>query len=338
MSCPFPEAKRAAIDRGLMAAFGTAELDGAQPISGGLSGAGLWRIRVGGIAYVLKIDGARDAINDPVRSHACMRTAAAAYLAPRLRYADAEDGVAIMDHLAPKSLALDYPGAGHELVVELARAVRVLHETPAFPPLIDYLDGIAGLIGQHRALDILDPAATQDLFACFGQLRAGYRTAPDDLVSSHNDLNPGNVVYDGARLWLIDWDAAFLADRYVDLATVAGWFTRDAGGEAALLTTYFGAPPTVEQQARFYLMRQVNHLFCGLIFLNAAAAERPGVRLADRTLAGPDLATLHQHLATGEFAILQWENRVVYGKARLAAALQGLRAPAFGASLAQVAA
>jgi aminoglycoside phosphotransferase len=337
MSCLFPPAKQAAIDRAMMTAFGTAELDGAQPISGGLSGAGLWRIRVGGIAYVLKIDGARVAINDPVRSYACMRTAAAAFLAPRLRYADAEDGVAIMDHVTSKSLALDYPGAGHELLVELAQAVRILHETPAFPPLIDYLEGIASLIGQHQALDILDPAATQDLFALFGQLRAGYRTLPGDLVSSHNDLNPGNIVYDGTRLWLVDWDAAFLADRYVDLATVAGWFTRDAGGEAALLTTYFGGPPIVDQQARFYLMRQVNHLFCGLIFLNVASAERPGVRLADRTLAGPDLTTLHQRLGSGEFAILEWENRVVYGKARLAAALDGLRAPAFGAALAQLA-
>ena len=63
-----------------MAAFGTTELGGAQPLSGGLSGAGLWRIRVGGIAYVLKIEETRDVIRDPARTYACMRTAAAAFL------------------------------------------------------------------------------------------------------------------------------------------------------------------------------------------------------------------------------------------------------------------
>jgi aminoglycoside phosphotransferase len=338
MSSPFPEACRPLVDRALMAAFGTCELDGAQSISGGLSGAGVWRIRVGGIAYVLRIAGARDGFSDPVRGHACMRTAAAAFLAPRVRYASDDDGLAITDHIAPHSLALDYPGKGHELVIELAQAVRVLHQTPPFPPLVDYLDGMDNLIALHRQLDVLDPAATGELFDRFAELRAGYRTRPCDLVSSHNDLNPGNILYDGTRLWLVDWEAAFLADRYVDLATVANWLTRDAGGEEALLATYFGRAPDAQERARFDLMRQVNHLFTGLIFLNGAAMERPGVRLDDRTLAGPDLETLKDRLRSGDFAILEWENRVAYGKARLAAALEGLRAPGCGAALASLAA
>lgn len=337
MSSPFQDRHRPAVDRALMAAFGTTELDGAQPLSGGLSGAGLWRIRVGGIAYVLKIEETRDVIRDPARTYACMRTAAAAFLAPRVRYADPADGVAIIDHVAPVSLA-EYSAAGPGLIVELAQNARLLHETPAFPALTDYLDGIGGLVGQFQAADILDPAATEQLFALFATLRAGYRTRAGDLVSSHNDLNPGNVVYDGTRLWFVDWDAAFLADRYVDLATLANWFARDDAGQAALLTTYFGRVPEARERARFDLMRLVNHLFAGLIFLTMAAGEQPGVRLDDRTLAGPSLADLHARLRTGEFAILQWENRVIYGKARLAAALDGLRAPAFGAALAELAA
>jgi aminoglycoside phosphotransferase (APT) family kinase protein len=337
MSRPFHETHRAAVDRALMTAFGTTELDAAHAMSGGLSGAGLWRIRVGGVAYVLKIDAPQGAVSGPERAYECMRTAAAAYLAPRVRYAEPADGVAIMDHVAPVSLA-EYPHAGQALIVELAQAARLLHQTPAFPPLTDYLDGIAVLIDRFRALDILDPAATDELVAGFEVLRAGYRTRPGDLVSSHNDLNPGNLVYDGTRLWLVDWDAAFLADRYVDLATLANWFTRDEAGETALLATYFGRGPQPEERARFDLMRLVNHLFSGVIFLNTAMGERPDARLADRTLAGPGLADLHEGLRTGAFAILEWENRVTYGKARLAAALEGLRAPAFEVAVAQLAA
>ena len=334
MVSPFPAAARPAIDRALMKAFATVEFDSATPISGGLGGAGLWRIRVGGIAYVLRVEGARDTFRDPVRGYACMRIAASALLAPRVRYACAADGVAIMDLIAPHSLAMDYPGAGHELVVELAQAVRLLHETPAFPPLVDYLDGVDALIGQHRRTDLLDPAATDDLFARYGDLRAAYRTLEGDRVSSHNDLNPGNVLYDGARLWLIDWESAFLADRYVDLATVANWFARGPAAEDALLKTYFGRAPDAEQRARFYLMRQVNHIFYGVMFLNGAAAERPGARLADRSLAGPSLAALGQQLGAGAFGLSAWDDRVTYGKARLAAALDGLRDPAFAEALA----
>ena len=50
MSHAFPESNRAAVYRALLAAFGTTELDAAVPLSGGLSGALIFRIRVGGIA------------------------------------------------------------------------------------------------------------------------------------------------------------------------------------------------------------------------------------------------------------------------------------------------
>jgi hypothetical protein len=123
---------------------------------------------------------------------------------------------------------------------------------------------------------------------------------------------------------------------------IATWtwrrFTRDSGGEAALLTTYFGRAPDPEERARFDVMRLVNHLFAGLIFLNVAATERPGLPLDDRTLAGPSLVEIHERLRTGAFAILEWENRVTYGKARLVAALEGFRAPAANAALALLAA
>lgn len=338
MSHLVPDAKRDAVGRALLAAFGTTELDSVTPITGGLSGAGLFRIRVGGIAYVLRIEPPPHAFGDPVRGHVCMRTAAEAFLAPRVRYADPADGVAIMELIKTRSIAHDYPGDGLPLITELAQAVRVLHATPAFPPLVDYLDGMDMLIGQQRAAPFVDPAALEPAFAGFAALRRVYRTRAEDLVSSHNDLNPNNILYDGQRLWLIDWETAFLADRFVDLASVANWFGGDDGRDERLLVTYFGGAPSPEQRARFHLMRQVNHLFYGLIFLAGAAAERPGHLPADRSLAGPDLGPLRQRLSTGDLGLMAWDDRVTYAKARLAAATEGLRGPAFDTALASLAA
>lgn len=332
MSSLIPEALRPAVDRALKAAFGTTELDAIAPLSGGMSGAAVFRIRVGGIAYALRLTQARDDLRDPVRGFACLRIAAEACLAPAVRYANPDDGVAIMDLIAAQPLS-DYPGGGPAMIVEMGQALRALHAAPPFPPLTDYLQGVQGLIDVHRAGDLLDAAATAEVFERFAGLASAYRTAPGDLVSSHNDLNPGNIVYDGRRLWLIDWEAAFLADRYVDLATVANWFGLDAGGETLLLTTYFNAPPTGEQRARLTVMRVVNQVFAGVIFLNTAAAERPGVALMDRTLCGPSLAELQARLRTGDFAFDVWENRVAYGKARLAQALADLKAGAFAQAL-----
>ena len=136
MSHAFPESNRAAVDRALLAAFGTTELDAAVPLSGGLSGALIFRIRVGGIAYLLRIEGARDVFRDPGRWYRCMAIAAGALLAPRVRYASADDGVAIMEFIHERSLSMDYHGTKSDMLVEMGQTLRALHAAPAFPPLV----------------------------------------------------------------------------------------------------------------------------------------------------------------------------------------------------------
>lgn len=332
-----PESKREAVDRALMGAFHCKNLDTISPLGGGLSGAAIFKMRVGGIAYLLRIEGARDAFRDPHRAYACMDIAAQALLAPRVRYADPVDGVAIMDFVPEQSLVLDYPGTRDGLIVEAAQTLRALHEAPAFPPLVDYMDGMDAVLGGLVASDILRPAATDELFARYAPLRAAWRTDPGDLVASHNDLNPRNILYDGRRLWLVDWESAFLADRYVDLACLANVFTHDAAEEDLLMRTYFGQAPDARRRARMRLMRLINHLFYGAIMLSGVAAERPGMRLPQTDLSGPDLADLHAAIGLGEFALDPWEGRVTYGRSRLAAALDGLRSPDFEAALAAAA-
>ncbi|MES2341484.1 MAG: phosphotransferase [Pseudomonadota bacterium] len=323
-----PQAKRPAVDRALGAAFGTTQLDAIAPLGGGLSGALIYKIRVGGIAYLLRIEGARDAFRDPDRWYACMRIAAQAVIAPRVRYADAADGVAIMEFVVERSLSQDFMGTRAALITEAAQTLRALHQAPAFPPLVDYMEGMEAIIGEHRATGLLAAATTAPLLARWAALKGAYRTDPADLVSSHNDLNPRNVLYDGRRLWFVDWESSFLADRYVDLATLANFMTSGAAEADLLLGAYLGQAPDARQRARLHVMRQVNHLFYGLIMLNAVAGQRPGVA-APGGLEAPDLAEIHQGLGAGTYVLEGWEGQITYGKSRLAAALAGMSTPAF---------
>lgn len=327
---PIPSSDLPAVRRATLAAFGTDEIDAARPLGGGLSGAKIFRIRVGGVPYLLRIEAERDAFRDPARAYACMRIAADGLIAPRVRYADAQDGVAILEFIEERSLLLDYRGEREDLIVEAVQTVRALHAGPPFPPLVDYLDGIDALIGQFQARGLVAPAATAELFALYGALRARYRTAPEDLVASHNDLNPRNMLYDGQRLWFVDWESAFLADRFVDLACLANLFADTPVREELLLATYFGKVDEVHR-ARLYLMAQVNHLFYGLVMINAVAPRAPAADLAGRSL-----ADLHAALSLGEPVLDTNEGRFDYVRARLAQALEGLRSPRFEQALAVV--
>lgn len=306
-----------AVAKALRAAFGTRVLDNWTPLSGGLSGAGVWRIRVGGIAYLLKVEAPeRDGLRDPHRSYACMRLAAEACLAPRVRYADPDDGVAILDHIA----AAEHVGSRADLVVELARAVRVLHGVEGFPPLVDYLDGLDALVG--RAAEAVPNGA----FAPWRRLYTACKALTPQPVSSHNDLNPRNLIHDGRRIWLIDWEAAFRADRYVDLAAIANTYAADLEAEALLLRTYFNREATAAEHARLWLFRQVNHVFHAAIFLAGRARAE--------SLDGPELDAIHQGLSLGEPLLDTPEGRQAYGLARLRTVTANIGSEAFETAVA----
>lgn len=314
-----------AVRKALRAAFGTEVLDGWTPVSGGLSGAGVYKVRVGGIAYLLRVEAGldeagRDELRDPHRGYACLKLAAQACLAPRVRYADPDDGVVISDFIEARSLVLDYAGTRADLVVELTQAVRALHAIEGFPPLVDYLDGLDALVGEAARAGVVPVGAFDD----WARLREVCRRLTPRPVSSHNDLNPGNLVYDGRRIWLVDWEAAFRADRYVDLAAIANTYAADPDGEALLLATYFGREAADSERARLWLFRQVSHVFHAAVFVAGLTGQARA-----EGLDGPDLDALHQRLALGEPLLATPEGRLAYGLARLRTVGANLASPVF---------
>lgn len=76
-----------------------------------------------------------------------------------------------------------------------------------------------------------------------------------DLVFGHNDLLPGNILDDGARLWLIDWDYAGFGSPLFDLANLATNCGLDEALERHLLERYFDRPAGDEDFRRFSAMK-----------------------------------------------------------------------------------
>ena len=66
-------------------------------------------------------------------------------------------------------------------------------------------------------------------------LREAYDAGSTRLVSSHNDPVPSNILFDGERLWLIDWESACRNDPLVDVAIVLDHLARSPELEDVLL-------------------------------------------------------------------------------------------------------
>jgi len=90
-------------------------------------------------------------------------------------------------------------------------------------------------------------------------------------VYCHNDLLAANLIDDGSRLWLIDWEHSGWNDALFDLANMASNNAFDAARERHLLALYDGQAPDDERRRRFAAMKAASLLREALW---SAAAER----------------------------------------------------------------
>jgi len=83
---------------------------------------------------------------------------------------------------------------------------------------------------------------------------------PVRIVFGHNDLLAGNLMDDGERLWLIDWDYAGFDSPLFDLANLSSNNGFSPQEDAWLLAAYFGRPPDAALDRSFRAMRCVSLL------------------------------------------------------------------------------
>jgi hypothetical protein len=119
-----PQEKIAAATRGLSEAFGVAAFDDIRDLTARPGSNRAFRIVVRGSAYLLRIN---TRAGETTRHFGCMQAAAEAGLAPRVRYASAEDRVSISDFVE----AVPLPAA--DALRRVPAALRTLHALQPFP-------------------------------------------------------------------------------------------------------------------------------------------------------------------------------------------------------------
>ena len=83
---------------------------------------------------------------------------------------------------------------------------------------------------------------------------------PITPVLGHNDLLAANVIDDGERLWLIDWEHAGFTSPLFDLANLSANNGLTEGQDNWLLETYYETPANDALRHRFHAMKCASHL------------------------------------------------------------------------------
>jgi thiamine kinase-like enzyme len=83
---------------------------------------------------------------------------------------------------------------------------------------------------------------------------------PLPIVYGHHDLLPGNVMDDGRRLWLIDWEYGGFGTPMFDLANLSANGAFGDAEDRALLDAYFEGKVTDELRRSFKAMKAASAL------------------------------------------------------------------------------
>jgi aminoglycoside phosphotransferase (APT) family kinase protein len=313
----------------LIAAFGSAPIDAIAPITGGASSASTFRLDVGGRAYLLRVEGQPSPLRNP-HQYVSMRIAAEAGIAPRIHYIDEAARVAVIDFIERRPLDT-YPGGPHALAQALGELLSRLQTTPCFPFFVNYPDIVARLFAHVRRTGLFAPGVLDPHVARLEQLREAYDTGLTGLVSSHNDSIPSNVLVDGKRLWLIDWESAYRNDPLVDVAIVLDNLARSPELEAIFLKAWLGRAPDDALMARIAVTRALTRLYYAGVVLSASAAA--SWMTDDTDLVAPTPAELQQAVHAGRLKPGAPQTKHVLGKMFLASFMSGVATPGFDAAV-----
>jgi thiamine kinase-like enzyme len=261
-----------------------------------------------------------------------MNIAAEAGIAPHVYYADPEDALSITDFIETTPLSRHF-ASQDALLFELVKMIKSIHATPLFPKLVNFLDGIDLFIQQFKTLKLLPENATEEHFRYYSQIQKVYPRHDADLVSSHNDLNPSNILFDGKKIWIVDWESAFQNDRYVDLAIIANFFVLNEAQEEVYLKAYFGDSLDEYKKARFFLMRQVCYMFYAMMLLNLAATLRPPNSILEEGMNTPRYREFREQIGSSRVSSTSYEGHLLFGKVFLNEALHNMKMPEFAEAI-----
>jgi aminoglycoside phosphotransferase (APT) family kinase protein len=290
---------------------------GVEPITQGLSGAQVWAVTAETGAYVLRLSGSRRTPSEREQELLVLQRAAAAGIAPRVVHIDEAHGAVLSVRVQgpPLPAALGNPAQRESVLASIADQLRALLAldsagvAPSDPHAAAHeawqrARGRAGF--PDWALEL------EPIFAATGTALA----RDERRTLTHNDVNPGNLLWDGTRAWLVDWEVAGVTHPYFDLATLALFLRLEQDAALALVARHDGAPPDARSRATFHALRQLAALLSGSTILGLV----PDLSvLGAPTLAeAPQLGAVFRALATGELELQSPAGQASLGLALLA--------------------
>jgi thiamine kinase-like enzyme len=208
-----------------------------EPLDGGITNRN-YRARFGGTDFVVRMCGAEtDLLGiDRDAEREAGEAAHAAGVAPEVvAWLEEEGGCLVTAFVDGHGLE---PADVQEEVARVGAALRAVHHSRAvhatFSPFRTGERYRELTLGRGGAL----PALCDDARGAARRIEAALPIFKPALC--HNDLLPANLLDDGDRLWIIDWEYAAMGDPFFDLGNLSAMNGFEVHDDTELLKAYLG--------------------------------------------------------------------------------------------------
>jgi thiamine kinase-like enzyme len=211
-----------------------------QPLDGGLTNRN-YKISTPAGTFVARVFSAGSellAINRDDEYHNTAAAAAAGAGPPVIEYRPA-DGVLVIGYIEGRPLS-NADLASPDAVRRVAQACRRLHSAQSCGNKFDIFTLQLSYLGVIREWGFRLPAGYADLMPRFEEARRALAVRPERAVPCHNDLLAGNMIDDGERIWLIDYEYSGNNDPCFELGNLAAECQLTVDGLAELVGGYYG--------------------------------------------------------------------------------------------------
>ncbi len=225
-----------------------------------------YRVDVGGVAYVIRLPGERTELLgiDRAAEVEAARRAASLGIGPVVFGVLPGTGTVITEFV--RGVAVADPGellapGRLEAVVDAVAALHRSGPIGAAFPIFRVIERHADDAVEHGAVL---PDGHDGLMALIHEVEAVFVKGGAAAVPCHNDLLPANVLFDGDRPWLVDYEYAGMNEAMFDLANLSVNAGFDAGADDRLLERYRRRPPNATDRAQLTLMKVVSEMREGM--------------------------------------------------------------------------
>ena len=152
-----------------------------------------------------------------------------------------QDRLLVIGYLEGRTLeARDVAAPGN--LSRIAAACRRLHAGGRFGNDFDMFDIQRRYLSVARSRGFRIPAGYEDLLPQFTEAEKALAVRAEGTVPCHNDLLPANLIDDGERIWLIDYELSGNNDACFELGNIAAEAHLSRQALAELVTAYYGRP------------------------------------------------------------------------------------------------